>query len=309
MPWEVVENESRCPASKPWGVVKQAPDRALEGCHATEDEAKAQQRALYANEPGRSENMTMTEVREATYPFVFERAADGDDGLTLEGYAAVFDTPTHIEDFDGEYDEVVRRGAFTRTLDHRKPVLMFNHGRHPLLGPMPIGAFEELREDDRGLYMRARLFDNWLVWPVRDAIKARAISGASFRFESKRDKVTRGADGTRTRELLEVAVPELGPVVFPAYEDARLIVRSIDTFLDSGLWAPEYAAVEHAPSETRDEPIDTSAELGDATSTEPVGDTGTGPLVIEHPTPSTPESRQRQVREIELARRGITRKG
>src|SRR5215471_8697070 len=204
--------------------------------------------------------MTMTEeriVREATFPFVFERAeGDGGDGLTLEGYAAVFDSPTHIEDRDGEYDEIVKRGAFTRTLDHRKPVLMFNHGRHPLLGPMPIGAFEELREDERGLYMRARLFDNWLVWPLRDAIKARAISGASFRFETKRDSWAR-SNGVRMRTLEEVSVPELGPVVFPAYEDARIIVRSIDSYLDSGLWAPTYETTSlDGPTGVRQSPDD-----------------------------------------------------
>ena len=183
-----------------------------------------------------------TTTREVTFPFTFERAdgVDG-DGLTLEGYAAVFDSPTHIEDYDGEYFEVVKRGAFTRTLGARKPVLMFNHGRHPLLGPMPIGAFDELREDARGLYMRARLFDNWLVWPLRDAIAAQAVSGASFRFEVKRDAWKRDG-GTRTRELHEVSVPELGPVVFPAYEDAKLIVRSIDAYLDNGLWTPEYTS-------------------------------------------------------------------
>jgi hypothetical protein len=51
------------------------------------------------------------------------------------------------------------------------PILMFEHGRHPMIGTMPIGAFEELREDNHGLYVRARLFENFLVGPLRDALQ------------------------------------------------------------------------------------------------------------------------------------------
>ena len=37
-------------------------------------------------------------------------------------------------------------------------------------------------EDDRGLAVTARLSENWLIEPVRDAIAAGAVSGMSFRF-------------------------------------------------------------------------------------------------------------------------------
>ena len=260
-------------------------------------------------------------TRELTFPFHFERAEPDGDGMTLEGYAAVFESPAEIEDMRGEYTESIRPGAFTRTLSHRTPVLMFNHGRHPLIGPMPIGRFEELREDERGLYMRARLFDNWLIWPLRDAIKAEAIDGASFRMDVKKDRWS-GYGATRSRELIEVAVPELGPVVFPAYADAKLMLRSLYDFSESDfkLWTPNYddaaAAVEVVESEEERaaaaaalDALDTADEPGNATSSTSVDATTDDDSQHVHSSPSTPESRAAMVRRIELERRGITKEG
>ncbi len=49
MPWKIVKNDSGCSTSKPWGVRKES-DNSLEGCHASEADAQAHMRALYANE-------------------------------------------------------------------------------------------------------------------------------------------------------------------------------------------------------------------------------------------------------------------
>jgi len=166
------------------------------------------------------------ETRDVEVPFTLVRSTDSDnDGQTFEGYAAVFNSRTHIRDEDGEYDEVIAPGAFKRSIDRSTPVLMFNHGKHPLLGSMPLGKITELREDARGLYVKARLTDNWLIQPVRDAIRDEAVTGMSFRFEVVKDQVT-GVGPQKLRTLKEVKVPELGPVVMPAYSDTSAMVRS-----------------------------------------------------------------------------------
>ncbi len=179
--------------------------------------------------------METATVRERDFPFSLTRSTDPnaeDDGLTFEGYAAVFNSPTRIEDHLGTYDETIAPGAFKQTINRGHPVLMFNHGKHPLLGMMPLGKITELREDARGLFVRARLSDNWLVAPVRDAIRDGAIDGMSFRFETVKDTwQTRAKGEVRLRTLREVKVPELGPVVFPAYSDTSAAVRSTLTAL------------------------------------------------------------------------------
>lgn len=165
-------------------------------------------------------------------PFALERAAgDEGDGRTLEGYAAVFNSPSPIQDQLGDYDEVILPGAFARTIKARTPVLMFNHGKNPLWQNMPIGKIEELREDPRGLFVRAKLTDNWLIDPIRDAIRDEAIEGMSFRFEVPSGKATeeRQANGRTLRSIREVKLYELGPVTFPAYNDTSVAVRSLGT--------------------------------------------------------------------------------
>jgi hypothetical protein len=55
MPWKIAK-DSRCPASKPYGVVGGSTGNRLAGCHPTEEAAKKQQAALYVHAPdGRTE--------------------------------------------------------------------------------------------------------------------------------------------------------------------------------------------------------------------------------------------------------------
>lgn len=153
------------------------------------------------------------------------RAEPSSDGLTLEGYAAVFNEWTQIDSYEGTFQERIAPGAFKKTISERMPVLQFDHGTHPLIGSIPLGVITSLREDAHGLKVKARLSDNWLVEPVRDAIRDGAIQGMSFRFRVINDKWTRGKNGPE-RTINEIALYEAGPVVFPAYEQTSVGVRS-----------------------------------------------------------------------------------
>lgn len=174
------------------------------------------------------------------------RAADQEvnDGRTLEGYAAVFDSPSRIDSWEGSWDETIARGAFKKTMKKRTPVLQFDHGRDARTGSVPIGSIEQLSEDDTGLFVLGRLFDNPVVEPIRQAIEGKAIDGMSFRFQVAREE-WRDADGKKLkteqvfdllwagvegiqRTILEVdPLYELGPVVFPAYDSTSVGVRSM----------------------------------------------------------------------------------
>lgn len=158
--------------------------------------------------------------------FEVVRAEERDDGLTLEGYAAVFGSPTEIDSWEGRFTETIAPGAFAKTIAERTPVLQFDHGHHPFIGSLPIGVIQTLREDSRGLFVRARLLNNALVDPVRDAIAAGAISGMSFRFAVVNDKWDHDAKPHPVRTVTEVRLFELGPVVFPAYDETSVGVRS-----------------------------------------------------------------------------------
>lgn len=122
----------------------------------------------------------------------------------FEGYASLFNVA------DGAGD-IVAPGAFTRSLAKRPPDrvrMLYQHFAHE-----PIGTWEEIREDKRGLYVRGRLVTD--VERGRDvfALIARgALNGLSIGFRAlraRRDRLT----GQRT--LLEVELWEISIVTFP----------------------------------------------------------------------------------------------
>lgn len=188
-----------------------------------------------------------TEDLVRSVPFeVVRNEGDPGDGLTFRGYAAVFNEPTTIDSWEGRFLEQVAPGSFRKSLKERTPVFQFDHGQHPMIGSIPLGRITDVREDEAGVYVEARLEDNWLVQPVRDAIASGSINGMSFRFEVVRDRWTTPdgkvitdpeeimeriyrptEDGLMLRTLLEVKSRELGPVVFPAYDGTSGAVRSV----------------------------------------------------------------------------------
>jgi hypothetical protein len=210
------------------------------------------------------------------------RASDGADGQTLEGYAAVFNAWTDIRDHLGTYRERIAPGAFKRTIGQRTPVLQFDHGQHPLIGSLPLGSVSALREDKNGLFVRARLSDNWLIEPVRDAIRDGAVSGMSFRFRVVSDH-WETTDTGEERTISEVELLELGPVVFPAYEQTSVSVRSLVRVLDEETRAELARELAPEPSDV-DEERETDSDTS-AVAAEPVNDNGpVEPPVASHDT-------------------------
>lgn len=194
-------------------------------------------------------------------PFAVRAAGevDGeeDDGLTLDGFAAVFNRVTIIDSWEGRFKEKASPGSMKKSFRENPPRIQFDHGRHPLIGSIPIAALRSIAEEthpelapEGGAHVIGRLHDNWLIEPVRDAIASESVNKMSFRFsvvrqkwydpdgKEIRDEAKVREELRRTwyedvpdeelllRDLKEVRVPELGPVVWPAYDDTSVGVRS-----------------------------------------------------------------------------------
>lgn len=188
--------------------------------------------------------------RSVTFRVASDPVDDSGDGLTLDGYAAMFNSPTRIDSWEGRFDESIAPGAFKKSLRENTPKMQFDHGQHPLIGSIPIGRFDTIEEDPSGLHVVGRLSDNWLIQPVRDAIADGGVTGMSFRFSVVRDE-WRDQNGqlikdpnllwdmmssdddadTPQRTLREVRISEAGPVVWPAYADTSVGVRNKGTFV------------------------------------------------------------------------------
>lgn len=214
--------------------------------------------------PERAARPPLEGVREA--PFAMLRAAEGaepNDGLTLDGYGAVFNRLTVIDSWEGRFREQFANRSMIRSFRETPPKIQFDHGRHPLIGSIPIAALRSITEDvhpelapEGGAHLVARIFDNWLMQPVRDAIDGGAIGGMSHRFGVVRESWSY-ADGKPIRDeraltaeleramyddvpedelpirtVKEARILEMGPVVWPAYTDTSVGVRS--TVIDLG---------------------------------------------------------------------------
>lgn len=184
-------------------------------------------------------------------PFTLNRDAEGvTDGLTFTGYGAVFDSPTRIDSpYEGMFDEMIAHGAFRKSIRENVPKFQFDHGRS-VFGSLPCGVITDIREDDNGLFVTARMGASWYWEPLREAVGSGAVDGMSFRFSVVRDewrdaegKIVKpedveealwtGSRGILLRTLKEVKVAEVGPVVWPAYADTTAALRSRSIDLDA----------------------------------------------------------------------------
>jgi uncharacterized protein len=194
--------------------------------------------------------------REASFRLVRAdpASAEPNDGLTLDGIGAVFNSITVVDSWEGTFEETIQPGAFKKSLRETRPKMQFDHGMHPVIGSIPIGQFDDgfPTEEADGLRVRGRLHDNWMTIPVRDAIGSGAVDGMSFRFSivnetwhsaesrtatspgkklSDPEEILHGIffpseDGLLRRVLKELKIREVGPVVWPQYTDTSVSVRS-----------------------------------------------------------------------------------
>ena len=150
----------------------------------------------------------------------FELKREPDQDGVFEGYASVFDIVDQGMD-------VVAKGAFTKTLGSgRRVKMLWQHDQS-----QPIGVWDEIREDDRGLFVRGRVLKDVQKGSEAQALmKAGAIDSMSIGYRTV--EAMDEADG-RVRKLLEIDLFEISVVTFPMLPDARITdVKSIQTERD-----------------------------------------------------------------------------
>lgn len=131
--------------------------------------------------------------------------ADGE--RTFEGYASVFDGVD-------SYGDTIVRGAYSQTLKNRtRPIRMrWNH-----FGPV-IGKWEELAEDDTGLYVKGSLTPGHSVADdVYASMKHGSVDGMSIGY-----RVLDEEEDGRIRRLKQIELVEISVVEEPADLGAKV---------------------------------------------------------------------------------------
>lgn len=146
-----------------------------------------------------------------------------DETGSIEGYASVY----YGTD---SYGDTIVKGAFDDCVNaNEKPKMFFNHDRYSV----PIGKWEEVTADDKGLYVKGKL--NLEVSQAKDvysAVKAGDIDGFSvcMMIDPAHYTLKDASDqwGGGFIEHVE-ALPEISVVTFPADKSARIAkVKSAD---------------------------------------------------------------------------------
>lgn len=141
-------------------------------------------------------------------PFELKEISDG--GI-FAGYASVFD----VEDYFGD---TIKKGAFARSLAgkrKRQPALLWQHNHDE-----PIGVWDSMEEDDKGLYGEGRLaLGTQRGREAYELLQMKAINGLSIGFTPIKHIIDKD---TGKRTLLDIDLWETSLVTFPANEAARI---------------------------------------------------------------------------------------
>jgi HK97 family phage prohead protease len=177
------------------------------------------------SDEGRAKNPNETRIADVTFEL-----RETTDGMTFEGYAAVFNSDSSPLPFI----ERIAPGAFARSLKSRNDIkLLWNHDTGIVLGSTRAGTLR-LMEDSFGLKAIASLPDTQAGRDAAVLLKRGDVSAMSFGFT-----VPQGGDSWdksgNVRTLNRVSLHEVSLVAFPAYSSTTgtTSVRSLEGGIDA----------------------------------------------------------------------------
>lgn len=144
---------------------------------------------------------------------------DNKDEMIVEGYAVVFDQLTDL----GWCKEKVARHAFDNA-DMKDCVLKYNHEDSVLILARTRNKSLELKVDDHGLKVRAKLIDTTTNKDVYKMIKAGLLDKMSFGFCIRKKEWDYEND---IRTITDIArLFDVSVVDFPAYDGTDIKTRN-----------------------------------------------------------------------------------
>ena len=159
--------------------------------------------------------------------FSFELESADESTGEFSGYAAVFGNRDSGND-------IIEKGAFAKTIVedfHRIKILALHNDCW-----LPVGKPIELREDDRGLFIRGKISDTSMGRDIRTLLKDGVLNEVSigydaieFDYDSKQD----------TRHLKEIKLWEVSIVTWAMNDQAKIeevksLVEDLRTEVKSG---------------------------------------------------------------------------
>ena len=144
------------------------------------------------------------------------------ESRVIEGYAAVFETPTDM----GNYLEEIASGAFDDA-DDKDVVALFNHDANYPLARTSNGTLE-LSSDARGLFYRFEAPDTTFGNDLLKMVRSGLIAQSSFAFTIRKDNWMQEAGMKPKRRIEQVDMLfDVSPVTYPAYKETSVTARAL----------------------------------------------------------------------------------
>jgi HK97 family phage prohead protease len=196
-----------------------AEGRDVSGYHEDEDDDDKKK-------PKKKEDCSCTETKDYETQIQFKadlkmgHEEDEKEEGVFEGYGSVFNNTDLGND-------IIRKGAFEKSLRKKGPKgvkMLYQHK-----SDMPIGVYEKIMEDEKGLYVKGKLaLGTQAGKEAYELLKMGALSGLSIGFRTN-EKGYHYDKRTRKRIIEEVELMEVSLVTFPMNPKAQVdMVKSED---------------------------------------------------------------------------------
>lgn len=167
------------------------------------------------------------ERRYFTTTVQMEKRAEGKSSK-IEGMAALYNNITRIGNW---FDEEILPGAFDDVMNDDVRCL-FNHNPNYVLARSVDGKGTlKLELTNEGLKYSYKTPNRTYAKDLEDSIESGDVSGSSFAFRIKEQKWIQRKDDVELRQIVKFEkLLDVAPVTYPAYPDASVGKRSLETF-------------------------------------------------------------------------------
>ena len=185
----------------------------------------------------KKDNLMKKEQRCINISATVEKRSNGALGKIF-GYAAVFDSDSENMGFieriaPGAFKKAIKKSDIRGLKNHNPDLIFARQGRNL-----------KIKEDEKGLYYEATPVDTRNYRDTAEEIASGLLTGQSFGFTIEEeewddlDKPTPKRTIKKVREIFDV-----GPVVYPAYNDTSVALRSLEAARSGIVQKPEYTLV------------------------------------------------------------------
>ncbi len=146
--------------------------------------------------------------------FPFEKKAKANGSIYIEGYSN-YNVP------DRGFERVEPKGG--RFDNYKKnPIILFDHGKDPAFGSMPVGRAIEIEARDDGLYTKAYISNSKTekISAIRDLVEEGILKTFSIGFDPLHDE----KDGDGVRVITDFELIEQSIVPIPMNQDSTFSV-------------------------------------------------------------------------------------